>query len=236
MANFLLVHGSCHGAWCWRDVIPQLSALGHSVTAIDLPSHGQDTTPIADVTLDLYAQSIIDAIDTPTIVVGHSMAGYPISRAAEIDPTNVARLVYLCAYVPKAGLGLADMRRLAPEQPLIHAIDRSEDGLSFSAKLDHISDVFYHDCPDDAVELARQKLGPQAILPQETPADLGDNYATVPRTYIVCKYDRTIPPAYQRTMTQDWPQQDVLEMNTSHSPFFADPVGLAQHLNTLANA
>ena len=31
MAEYLLIHGSCHGAWCWRDVIPALEALGHAV-------------------------------------------------------------------------------------------------------------------------------------------------------------------------------------------------------------
>jgi pimeloyl-ACP methyl ester carboxylesterase len=49
MAEFLLIHGSCHGAWCWRDVLPELERLGHSARAIDLPSHGVDQTPIKDV-------------------------------------------------------------------------------------------------------------------------------------------------------------------------------------------
>lgn len=62
MAEFLLIHGSCHGAWCWRDVIPELEALGHTARAIDLPSHGDDRTPIADVTLDLYRDAILEAI------------------------------------------------------------------------------------------------------------------------------------------------------------------------------
>jgi hypothetical protein len=29
MAEVLLIHGSCHGAWCWRDLIPALAARGH---------------------------------------------------------------------------------------------------------------------------------------------------------------------------------------------------------------
>ena len=110
MARILLVHGSCHGAWCWRDLIPELTALGHDAFAIDLPSHGTDTTPMAEVTLDLYAQAILDALDGPTIVVGHSMAGYPISRAADLRPANIARLVYLCAYVPWDDHSLVEMR------------------------------------------------------------------------------------------------------------------------------
>jgi hypothetical protein len=35
MAEFLLIHGAGHGVRCWRDVIPTLAAVGHSVRAID---------------------------------------------------------------------------------------------------------------------------------------------------------------------------------------------------------
>ena len=38
MARFLLIHGSCHGAWCWRDLLGELANLGHDAHAIDLPA------------------------------------------------------------------------------------------------------------------------------------------------------------------------------------------------------
>lgn len=31
--RFILVHGGWHGAWCWRYVIPELEALGHTAAA-----------------------------------------------------------------------------------------------------------------------------------------------------------------------------------------------------------
>ncbi|WP_373051205.1 alpha/beta fold hydrolase, partial [Thalassovita aquimarina] len=127
MAQFLLVHGAGHGAWCWRDVIPALQRLGHQAKAIDLPGHGEDKTPYQDVTLDLYADALLDALDYPMIVVGHSMGGYPITLAAERNPLNFRHLVYLCAYVPKPGLSLAQMRMEAPYQPLLPAIRMTED-------------------------------------------------------------------------------------------------------------
>ena len=72
MSDILLVHGSCHGAWCWRDLIPALQELGHSPRAIDLPSHGDDTTPVNAVTLDSYADAVLAASTPDTVVVGHS--------------------------------------------------------------------------------------------------------------------------------------------------------------------
>ena len=234
MARILLVHGSCHGAWCWRDLIPELTALGHDAFAIDLPSHGTDTTPMAEVTLDLYAQAILDALDGPTIVVGHSMAGYPISRAADLRPANIARLVYLCAYVPWDDHSLVEMRLRAPRQPILKALEKSADGQSFSVIPEHAREVFYHDCPDEAVAFALANLCPQPIRPQATKVTLGANYESVPRSYIRCEADSAIPPEFQATMAADFSPDQVRHMPPSHPPFFAAPAALARHIDTLA--
>lgn len=233
MARFVLIHGSCHGAWCWRDVIPELQALGHEAKAIDLPSHGADTTPAADVTLDLYARAILAALDAPSIVVGHSMAGFPISRAAELDPSHITRLVYLCSYIPWPGLGLADQRRKAPRQPLAEAFQVAPDRITMGFDPSMAQDKFYHDCPE-AVDYALQNLCPQPILPQETPAELGANYASVARSYITCDDDQAIPPEFQHEMATALPESDRYSLPSSHSPFFSMPDRLAALLHQIA--
>ena len=83
MARILLIHGAAHGAWCWRDVIPALAERGHQARAIDLPSHGQDTTPAAEVTLQSYVQAIQAALDEPAVIVAHSMGGVPATQVAK---------------------------------------------------------------------------------------------------------------------------------------------------------
>lgn len=232
MSDFLLIHGSCHGAWCWDDLIPALQSLGHTARAIDLPSHGNDTTPIADVTLDTYAQAIIDAIDTPVILVGHSMAGYPITAAANRAPEKISKLVYVCAYVPMADKTLGDMRRMAPSQPLLDAIHICDDRISFEIDPTKAAAKFYHDVKPDRAAWAVAQLGPQPIAPQETQLTSSHD---VPRHYIRCMHDRTIPPVFQVTMTQDWPTGTVSEMQSSHSPFLSNPIGLADLLSRVTN-
>lgn len=234
MAEYLLIHGSCHGAWCWRDVIPALEALGHKARAIDLPSHGADKTPIKDVTLALYRDEILKGIEEPPILVGHSMAGFPIAAAAEHAPEKIARLVFLCAYAPISGTSLVEMRKMAKRQPLLDAIEKSEDGLSWEPIQEKARATFYHDCPDEAVDYAMARIVPQAILPQATPLELGENYAGVPKSYIRCADDRTIPPEFQSEMAARFAPGDRYEMQTSHSPFFADPKGLAALLDKIA--
>lgn len=220
MPPILLIHGSCHGAWCWRDTLPHLP----NASAIDLPGHGQDRTPLDQITLDLYVEAILDLITTPVVLVGHSMAGYPITAAALRAPEKIARLVYVCAYVPQAGQSLADMRRSGPCQPLLEAIETSADRLSFSFRPELVAEKLYHDCPTSAVDFALAHLGPQAIKPQSTPMPAGT--VTVPRRYVLCQDDRAIPPEYQTTMCQSF--VDIRHLNSSHSPFFSAPLALAK--------
>jgi len=234
VASILLVHGSCHGAWCWRDVIPELQAFGHLVQAIDLPGHGADPTPRASVTLDDYARAIVAAITGPTLVVGHSMAGYAITAAAEYDPRNIAALVYLCAYRPRSVLSLADMRRAGPSQPLLPAIRR--EGACFSFDPDLAGELFYHDCPSGTLDFARTHLTPQPVLPQETPLELSARSAALPQFYIRCTEDRAIPPEYQLSMAEGLPKGHLSHLATSHSPFFAAPRALSERLDQIAGA
>jgi pimeloyl-ACP methyl ester carboxylesterase len=231
MAEFLLIHGSCHGAWCWDDLIPELTARGHLARAIDLPSHGQDQTQAADVTLDLYAQAIVAAMDRPVFLVGHSMAGYPITAAALLAPEKIRALIYLCAYVPMPGKSLAEMRRMAPSQPLLDAIIVDAGRVTFRVDPAKAAQKFYHDVPQARAAQAIAQLCPQPILPQETPLQ---QLPDLPRHYLRCTDDRTILPEFQQTMTKDWPADCVADLPTSHSPFLSDPALLAQHLDRIA--
>lgn len=234
MSNFLLIHGAAHGAWCWRDVIPELQALGHTAQAIDLPGHGADATPYTDVTLDAYADAITAALDRPTIVVGHSMGGYPITLAAERAPDLVQMLIYVCAYVPKPGLSLSQMRMEAPYQPLLPHIRMMDDKKGWTVARGDLHDLFYHDCPPGTVDYAAANLCIQATQPTSVPVVTTERSAQIPRRYIRCADDRTIPPEYQITMTQDWPADHVSTMGCAHSPFFAQPAALAAHLHRFA--
>lgn len=236
MSDVLLIHGSSHGAWCWTHVIPALQALGHGARAIDLPAHGQDQTPAALVSLDGYASAILNAIDRPVILVGHSMAGFPITLAAQMAPEKITALVYLCAYLPKPGLSLAQMRRAGPSQPLAPAIRPADDRITFSFDPALAVEAFYHDCGADDRALAARLLCPEPIAPQETAIPDTARAEALPRFYIRCTEDRAIPPDYQATMARDLPAHRISALRSSHSPFFAMPGALAQRLHQIATS
>ena len=86
MATFMLVHGACTGGWCWEKVAPLLEANGHRVCAPDLPGLGKDNTPPANVTLADNVEKLsrlLDKMDEPVVLVGHSLGGITISQLAE---------------------------------------------------------------------------------------------------------------------------------------------------------
>lgn len=237
MARFILVHGSNHGAWCWRDVVPLLAGMGHSVVAIDLPSHGEDRTPIAEVTLASYAQAVIDEVeksDEPAVLLGHSAAGVTIATVAEKIPDRISRLIYLAAYAPEDGDSLSQMRKRAKRQLVIHAVILSEDRQSYTFDLAEAPNIFYHDCSQEIIDYALPRLGQQAIAPQATPVSLGENYSSVPRSFILANDDHTVPPEEQENMVANWPDEDVYRLDCGHSAFFVCPEELVALCDQIA--
>lgn len=231
VADLLFVHGAAHGAWCWQATIAALAASGARARAIDLPGCGDDPTPAAQATLDACAQAILAAMDGPTIVIGHSAGGYPITAAAERDPSRIAGLIYLCAYVPRAGASLAQMRRAGPSQPLEGGFRLTPDRAAFTFDPALAADRFFHDCPPDVAAMALSRLTPQPLAPQDAALPSTARAEALPRHYIRCTRDRAIPPEYQTTMAQGLA---VTDLATGHSPFLSAPDKLAASILRIA--
>lgn len=237
MSTFLLIHGAWHGSWCWDKVAPLLEAAGHTVMAPDLPGHGGDPMPTADVTLDTYTDRVCDYLDAaaePVVLVGHSMGGLVISQAAERRPDRIRTLVYLTAFLLRDGEFLLQIAPNDPDGIVIPNLVMSDDEISATVKDEAIRDAFYGDCTDADVASAKSLLVPQAAAPFATPLSLTDgNFGRVKRVYIECTADRTISIGVQRQMQQALPCDKVITMDTSHSPFFSAPEALAGHLLSL---
>ena len=85
MANFVLVHGAWHGAWCWRRVTERLTQQGHRVHAVTLTGVGERAhllTP--DIHLSTHIQDVVSTIDTEelndVVLAVHSYAGMRVHR------------------------------------------------------------------------------------------------------------------------------------------------------------
>jgi pimeloyl-ACP methyl ester carboxylesterase len=93
-SNIVLVHGAFADGSSWSRVIPLVEAKGFNVTAVQNPLNS-----LADdvaTTRRLLAQQT-----GPTILVGHSYAGFVITEAG--NAPNVVGLVYISSYGPAEG-------------------------------------------------------------------------------------------------------------------------------------
>ena len=236
MSTFVLIHGQCHGGWCWYKVVALLEQ-GHTVVAPDLPSHGRDKTPLSTVTLAAYVDSVCHVLDTQrerVVLVGHSMGGGIITQVAEDRPEKVKVLVYLTALLPQNGESMMQLVEQNTESLFPPNVVVSDDQESMTVREEALRDVFYGDCSAEDVALARLLLVPEALAPAHTPIRTSAaNFGRVPRVFIECLQDRAASPAFQKQLYTAQPCQQVITMDTSHSPFFSVPGELAAHLATL---
>ncbi len=237
MATYVLVHGAWHGAWCWNKVVPLLEKAGHKAVAPDLPGHGEDKTPIAEVSLQAYTDKVCQVLDAQSdrvVLVGHSMGGIVITQAAEYRPAKIKTLVYLTAFLLRNGESLLQVASGDTEALLLPNLIMAEDQSYSTVRDEALKDVFYGDCSDEDVARARSLLVPQAAAPPAAPMNTTEeNFGRIPRVYIECLRDRAISPSVQKRMYTALPCQKVISMDTDHSPFFSAPEELVAHLTSL---
>ncbi len=237
MSTYVLIHGAWHGGWCWDKVVPLLEKDGHKVEAPDLPGHGNDKTPIPEISLQAYANRVCEILDgqsEPVILVGHSMGGVVITQAAEYRPDKIKKLVYLTAFLLQNGEFLLQYGEPDKDALVLPNLIMAEDQSYATVKEDALKEAFYGDCSDEDVMRAKSLLVPQAAAPLATPVNTTpDNFGRVPRIYISCNRDRAISPSIQEKMLNNLPCEKVMKMDTSHSPFFSAHEELVGHLLSL---
>ena len=240
MTTFVLVHGASHGSWCWDKVVPLLEAQGHDVIAVDLPgnTYGEYDIPLGQVSLDSYAHhvcEVLDELDEPAVLVGHSLGGLTISQAAEYRPDKIRSLVYLTALLFENGVAMRPVVARDPESIraglLRESWTVSDDLASVTFLEESLKSRFYNDCTDDDFAWAKPMLVPQPSGPLIDPLQTtAENFGRLPKVYIECELDGAIAISYQREMQANVTCDRIITMDTGHSPFLSAPTELATHL------
>lgn len=213
-----------------------LRAAGHDVIAPDLPGMGGSEEELAAVTLQGWADFAADlcrhAPSLPVVLAGHSRGGLVVSQTAETAPEAIGALVYICAMMLPDGYSRAEFKAIEEPNPAF-------DGLIYYTEGKHGTviigpgpgEVFAQISPLDKVEAAMARLvaephGPRAEKLRLTAARWG----SLPRTYVECTQDRTIPISSQRRMIELSPGAKVVTLDADHSPFLSRPRELADAL------
>ena len=230
----VLVHGAWHGGWCWTPFMPHLSDRGLAPHAPDLPGHGENPSPMKDITLDGYAETVVrvlDSLDKPAILVGHSMGGPTISEAAERRPDKVKYLVYVAALMVPDGVAVATRMKEDTTAESGKYVQRGKDGLSLIMPEDGLRAATYAGMSEDQIKWALGQLEPEAIAPMTTPVHLTEeNFGRVPRAYVECIEDKAISIAMQRRMQQDLPCDPVLTLDCGHMAPWVEPEAVADFI------
>lgn len=97
--------------------------------------------------------------------------------------------------------------------------------------------LFYHDIAPNAAQPLIDSLLPHALTASLAPATAAA-YRSVPSTYILCAQDRAISLSLQEKMVAaaraDGAKMETVLLDTSHTPWMADPQGVLDVIKSAA--
>ncbi|MEV5085988.1 alpha/beta hydrolase [Streptomyces sp. NPDC056159] len=213
--NIVLVHGGFVDGSGWQGVHEQLTAVGYQVHVVQ--------NPALSLAGDVAAtHQILDGLDGPAVLVGHSYGGAVITEAG--NHPNVAALVYITAFAPDKGESvntlIADPPPGAPVPPILPPqggflfLDRTKFADSFAADLPASQAAFL---ADSQVPWGMEAL--EGVISE--PA-----WRAKPAWYLVATDDRMIPPSAQRAMAERT-GATVSETPGSHAVYVSRPATVA---------
>lgn len=233
-----LVHGAFEDGHVWQGVEAKLEADGYPVLAIELPGRPAAPMSPADVSLDLYRDTVLKALATtkrPAVLVGHSFGGITISAVAEAAPEKVKTLVYVAAYLPRDGDSLVSMAQRDPDAKIgPHLQIKKEQGIAvveYAAR----ADLFANDGPAPLRAAIADLVIDEPLAPLATPVHVTDaRFGHVDKVYVHTSKDQVISPAFQAAMVAATPVRSETTLATGHTPFLTDPAGLVDAIERAA--
>lgn len=236
-AHFTFIHSAWMGAWQWQGLTQSLGDTAQ-VVALDLAAHGSDQTNPADVTMDTYVENMvtaIDQIDGNTILVAHSFGGVVASQVVEARPNKIDAVVYMCAFMLPNDVSFLDATQGVTTSKVLNNLVFSKDGTSVTIAEHAVHQAVAHDVPADVFAQAQPHLVPEPVAPLGAKLQLtAEAYGSVPRYYIECTEDQTLPVDLQRGMYAQQEVEHVYSLASSHVPMFSDPDAVAEVLMDIA--
>ena len=239
MAQYVLIPGAWHGAWCWVRVLPLLRAAGHVAHGVTLTGVGDRAHLLsANIRLQTHIQDVIGLITceelNDVVLVGHSYAGIVITGVADAllkQECRVLRhLVYLDAIAPHPGESWSSQQTPETVAARVKAAMTEGGGIAIpppDAKIFGLEGADY--------EWVKRRLTPQPFALYQEPLSFNaERVATLPRTFIDCVAPALTTMAVMRKRVREDPGWRVLELITGHDPMVSAPKELVSALLSCA--
>jgi pimeloyl-ACP methyl ester carboxylesterase len=230
--TIVLVHGAFADSSSWNGVIAELHRDGFPVIA--------PANPLRNLHDDAaYLRSVIDSIDGPVVVVGHSYGGSVLSEAAD-GAGNVRALVYIASFLLEAGESTAELAGKYPGGelgPALNAVPFSTGGTrgtDLYIQQDQFRAVFAADVPEAATALMAATQRPITASALDDRAESAA-WQSIPSWTLITTQDLNIPAESMRFMARR-ANSTTVEIDASHAVAVSRPDAVADLIRSAVRA
>jgi pimeloyl-ACP methyl ester carboxylesterase len=229
----VLVHGAFADASSWNGVVKRLQHDGYRVIAPANPLRGLASDAA-------YIHSVLESVDGPIVLVGHSYGGAVISEAAAGD-AQVKALVYIAAFAPDKGESALELSNKFPGSTLGSTLNSvpfplpgGGTGTDLYIKADKFHDQFAADVPAPVTDLMAATQRPVAASALQEKATRAA-WKSIPSWDLVTTQDKNIPPTAQRFMAER-AHAHTIEVKASHAVSVSRPAAVTRLIEQAARA
>jgi pimeloyl-ACP methyl ester carboxylesterase len=218
----VLVHGAFAESASWNDVIRRLQEEGYTVIAA--------ANPLRSVAGDAESvASILEAVEGPIVLVGHSYGGSVISNAAR-DKDNVKALVYVAGFAPEEGENAFELSGRFPGSTLgetLWPVPLSDGSTDLYIRQEEYHQQFAADV--SAEQSALMAVGQRPV--RDVALNEGSGapaWKSIPSWFVFGELDKNIPAALHRFMAERAGTREMVEIEgASHAVGVSHPEEVA---------
>jgi pimeloyl-ACP methyl ester carboxylesterase len=203
----VLVHGAFAESASWNGVIRRLQDQGYTAIAA--------ANPLRSLSGDAqFLASILESIEGPVVLVGHSYGGSVISNGA-LGKDNVKALVFVAAFAPEEGESIGELSGRSPGSTLGETLEsvRLSDGTTdLYIRQEEYHQQFAADAPAEQAALDAVTQRPLRDVAQNEGSG-APAWKSVPSWFVFPELDKNIPIEAHRFMAERAQAREVVEID-----------------------
>jgi pimeloyl-ACP methyl ester carboxylesterase len=228
--TIVFVHGSCHGGWCWKKLIPFLNGCDCEIHTPTLTGLGERSHLLYEnINLSTHIKDIVQVFEYQNLhqvtLIGHSYGGMVIGGVAERMPDRIKSMIFLDAYIPQDGKSAFD---LMPGLRDVYQQRSLKDKGKGWLVLSYTPEEFGVTIPEDASWM-KSRLCPMPFHTHDEPLTLKNAKSReLPKTYITfTDFGDSMFKSMGSEKADGW---DHLELRRGHDAMITAPKELYELL------